>query len=179
VRDRDSFIFYRSFFEAAEELGDPDFGQLMRAVCSYALYGRAIDLSGFQSSLFKLIKPQLDANQRRYENSLKGGAPKGNKNAAKKKKTTEKQPTVDFENNQKTTKKQPNENDNVNENENDNVNDNDNDIAVPADAAKKTVKVECKNGNVIDVDLNGDRISRMVTEAMTGKPWEQILKEAE
>lgn len=61
------------------------------------------DLKPIANSIFTLIKPQLDANNKRYLNSKKGGAPKGNKNA---------------KNNLKTTEGQPNVNDNVNDNVN-------------------------------------------------------------
>ena len=65
----------------------------------------------------ELIKPQLEANNQKYINGLKGGAPKGNQNAKKEKE----QP----KNNQKTTEEQPKNNqkqpnDNVNENDNEN-----------------------------------------------------------
>ena len=64
------------------------------------------------------MKPQIDANNRRYENGKKGGAPVGNSNAAKK----EKQPKTT-----KNNQKQPKEKDKVKEKEKDKVKDNDND----------------------------------------------------
>lgn len=115
---RDSFIFYRSFYEAINDLPEKSQLKVYKAICEMSLNFDEIDLSGLSLTIFKLIKPQLEANNKRYINGSKGGAPKGNQNA------TRTQP----KNNQKTTKKQPNnnvnENDNENDNENVNVNDN-------------------------------------------------------
>lgn len=112
---RESFVFYRSFYEALAQAPDTVFNEVMHAICNYTLNGTETPLNQPLSPVvWTLIKPQLDANIRRYENGKKGGAPIGNKNA---KKTTEKQP--------KTTKKQPKNNlkqPNVNVNVNDNVN---------------------------------------------------------
>ena len=66
--------------------------------------------------MFKLLKPQLDANTRRYENGCKGGRPK----------KTEEKPKE----NQNETKPKRNDNVNVNVNDNENHNDNDNDNAL-------------------------------------------------
>ena len=122
---RDSYVFYASFYEAMRCLADNDYIAVSKAVNEYALYGNEMELSGIANGFFQLIKPQLDANIRRRENGLKGGAPSGNRNARKQPNSTE----LDFENNQKTTEtqkennlKQPNVNVNVNANVNDNVN---------------------------------------------------------
>lgn len=111
---RDSFIFYRSFYNAISTLSDEQQLSIYRAIVEKALNGIEPELAGTAKGMYELIKPQIEANQRRYENGCKGGAPLGNQNARK---TTKKQP--------KTTKKQPNDNvnDNNNENNNDNVND--------------------------------------------------------
>lgn len=110
---KDSFIFYRSFKDSLSELSADDKLLMYEAISDYALNKTEPNLSGFPKALFSLIRPQLDANWKRFENGSKGGAPKGNKNALK---TTDKQPT----NNQKQSKtigKQPNVNVfNVNEN---------------------------------------------------------------
>lgn len=111
---RDSFIFYRSFYEAINDLPEKSQLKVYKAICEMSLNFDEIDLSGLSLTIFKLIKPQLEANNKRYINGSKGGAPKGNQNA------TRTQP----KNNQKTTKKQPNNNVNENDNENVNVNDN-------------------------------------------------------
>ena len=111
---RNSFVFYRSFNEAMAELSESDQLTLYRAIVGYGLDGQEASFdSSYLRMAWKLIKPQLDANWRRYENGCKGGefgklggAPKGNGNARK---TTPKQPR----NNPKTT---PNDNDNDNVN---------------------------------------------------------------
>lgn len=126
---RDSFIFYRSYLEALTELDEESRFKILESIFQYALNGSEPDLTGANKAIFCLIKPQIDANNRKYENGKKGGAPTGNRNASKSDaETTEKQP----ENNQETTKKQPNstknnqKQPNVNVNDNDNVNDNEN-----------------------------------------------------
>ena len=73
---RDSFIFYRSFFESFEGLSKKDRLILFEAVCNYALNDIEPELNGIPLAIFKLLKPQLDANIRRYENGCKGGRPK-------------------------------------------------------------------------------------------------------
>lgn len=113
---RDSFIFYRSFYEAAQDLEDADRLKFYDAVLEYALNGsETLTERSSARAVFKSVRPQIDVNNQRYENGKKGGAPLGNKNAKKQPKTTKKQP----KHNQSTTKKQPNVNVNVNDNEND------------------------------------------------------------
>lgn len=114
IKNPDSFIFYRSFLDAIEEADDKSQLQLYRAISLYALNREEPQLKGMVKAVWMVIKPQIDANFRRYVNGCKGashgkkgGAPKGNTNARK-------QP----QNNPKTT---PNYNPNENNNENVNV----------------------------------------------------------
>ena len=99
--ERESFIFYASFYEAMKYLPDTDYIAVSKAVFEYAIYGNEIELSGIANGFFQLIKPQIDANNRRRDAGMKGGAPRGNNNAIKQPKTTNadetKQPTLDFE----------------------------------------------------------------------------------
>ena len=123
-----SFIFYGSFFEAITELDDNEQLELFRAICSYGLTGECAETTGVVKGMFSLIKPQMDANAKRRENAKKGGAPRDNSNAGKRKTAAKqplvvsnddkKQPSVVFE----TKEKQPNVNVNVNVNENVNEN---------------------------------------------------------
>ena len=70
---RDGFVFYRSFAEALEALPADQYKAVMTAVCHYALEGTAPDsLDPLTGAVFTLIRPQLDANNRRYENGKKG-----------------------------------------------------------------------------------------------------------
>ena len=106
---KDSFIFYRSFFEAISALCDEDKLSMFNAICNLALNQEETELKPLPNAMFKLIKPQIDANNRRFNNGKKGGRPK--------QKQTENKPKP----NQKESKSKPN--DNVNDNANDNVND--------------------------------------------------------
>lgn len=108
--ERDSFIFYRSFYEASTYLSNEDKWKLFDMICQYWLYWKEIGWDWPSKWMFTLIKPQLDANNKRYENWCLGWAPQGNKNAAKNWEDTTKQP--------KNNQKQPNDNVNVNVNEN-------------------------------------------------------------
>lgn len=108
---RDSFIFYRSFYEAISELPKENQADSYNAIMRYALDQEEIELTGISKAIFSLVKPQLDANYKKYEN----GKQKKSKTEAKQKQTKSKKVT------------NVNENVNVNENANDNVNVNDND----------------------------------------------------
>ena len=114
--ERESFVFYRSFYEGIKELPRDIQGEVLTAIMEYGLNGVTTEnQKPITKAMFALIKPQLDANNQRFENGKNGGAPKGNQNARKQPKnnqeTTEKQP--------KNNQKQPNVNDNVNVNDND------------------------------------------------------------
>jgi DnaD/phage-associated family protein len=114
--ERESFIFYKSFYDSIKELDPKDQVQIYNAIFSYQFEGEIIELKGVCKSIFTLIIPQLEANNKRYANGCKGGRPKNNQSETKTKP----------KNNLEITKVEPNENDNVNENENDNVNENEN-----------------------------------------------------
>ena len=111
--NRDSFIFYRSFFMATKCLKNEEKAQLFDAICSYALDGEINDLDGTAFGMFQLIKPQLDANRKRFENGCVKKQ-KISKTEAKPKQKISK------------TEANVNVNVNVNENVNDNLNLNNN-----------------------------------------------------
>lgn len=75
LMSQDSFIFYRSFYEAIKEIDDEATRlAILEALCDYAIFGEEPVLKGTASALFKLMRPQIDANRKRRENGKKGGA---------------------------------------------------------------------------------------------------------
>lgn len=74
---KDSFVFFRSFFEAIECLEDDrEKAAAYKAVVSYALDGTEDWQKGAVQAIMMMAKPTLDYSRRQYENGLKGGRPK-------------------------------------------------------------------------------------------------------
>ena len=95
---RDSIIFYRSFYEAINELPPDVQAKVYSAIFEYSLNFKEVVLEGLPKTIFTLIKPQLDANNKRFEN--------GKKEVVKNQKKTKKKPKQ----NQKQTKKKTKQN---------------------------------------------------------------------
>lgn len=106
---RDSFVFYTSFSDAISELEPMQQLAIYQAIVQYASTGVMPELSGGPKAIMTLIKPQIDANTRRYENGSLGGRPakEGKENRRK----TESKPNK----NQNETNRKPNVNVNVND----------------------------------------------------------------
>lgn len=118
--ERDSFIFYRSYAEALRQLSDKQFAVVMKAVFDYALDGNTSDMGVVENVIFGLIKPQIDANNRRYENGKKGGRPKTETEAKENQTETECKPNqnqTETKDKPSVTTPKPNVNVNVNEKE--------------------------------------------------------------
>ena len=76
---RDSFVFYRSYAAQLRKLNPEQFKKVMETIFDYALDGIEVeDDNSVESIIFGLIKPQLEANNKRYENGCRGGRPKQN-----------------------------------------------------------------------------------------------------
>lgn len=72
--DRESFIFYRSFYEAIRCMPTDVQAEIYPAICEYALFGKQPkSLSEVAKGMFTLIKPNIDVNTARFENGKKGG----------------------------------------------------------------------------------------------------------
>ena len=76
---KDSFVYYRSFWDAIQTRPDNERLALYDAILLYAFEGKQSELQGVEYSIFTLIKPQIDANHRKWENGFKGGRPNSNK----------------------------------------------------------------------------------------------------
>lgn len=109
--ERESFVFYRSFFESISCLTKEQKADCLDAIAKYALDGEVIKMDGIIKALFLSMKPQIDANTRRYANGCKGGKPKSNQDETK----------TEPKSNQEVTKPEPNDNVNDNDNENEKI----------------------------------------------------------
>lgn len=165
--NRESFIFYRSFYEASMYLSDEDKWKLFEMICQYGLYWKEIEWSWPSKWMFMLIKPQLDANNKRYENWCLWWAPKWNKNAVKDRENTSKQP--------KNNQKQPN--DNVNDKEKENKKESNK----SSEEFKDRIRQEWFSDELIQVILDFDKkkkkwkMSQMEEKYL--KKWIKTLRE--
>ena len=108
---RDSFVFYKSFYDSIRELDPTDQVQIYNAIFQYQFDGSLADLKGVAKSIFTLILPLLDTNNKRYENGCKGGKPKNNQNVTKNKpKDNQTLTKLEPKDNQNETKLEPNSN---------------------------------------------------------------------
>lgn len=83
--ERESFIFYRSFYEAIKCMPPDVQAEIYPAICEYALFGRTPkNLSEVAKGMFTLIKPNIDVNTARFENGKKGGRKKKSRPASSK-----------------------------------------------------------------------------------------------
>lgn len=77
---RKSVVFYRSFYDAIRGLPPEQFKSSALAILEYGLDGKEPDTDGIERAIFCMAKPQIDANNQRYENGIKGGRPKTKQN---------------------------------------------------------------------------------------------------
>jgi hypothetical protein len=72
--ERDGFVFYNSFFKAIKTLeNEKDIAAFSLAIMEYGLTEKLPNLSGYLQSMFLLIKPQIDASNKRYETCVANG----------------------------------------------------------------------------------------------------------
>lgn len=146
----ESFVFYRSFAEAIEDLPAEQFKAIMVALSHYALDGEELDNSDpIVKAMLTLMRPQIDANNRRRESGSKGG--KQNKATPKQSEANSKQSEANSKQTEASTKQTEatpkqseanvNANANVNVNANANVNNNARAREEGLETADLTVKV--------------------------------------
>lgn len=107
---RSGFVFYRSWFEAVKNLPREMQGEVLTAIIEYGLNGETTgSLKPITSAMLAMVKPQIDANNKRMENGSKGGRPCKATSAEEQscnQVVTEQEPN----NNQTKTKPKPNNN---------------------------------------------------------------------
>lgn len=118
---KDSFVFYRSFFEAIKRIKNKDLkSDIFEAVCELALNENEVNIDDdIGNIIMDLIKPQIIANNERYTNGKKGGRPKKTIGYENKNHRLLNEKTIGYEN--KKPNVNVNDNENVNENDNDNI----------------------------------------------------------
>lgn len=148
-KQRDSVVFYRSFYEAIKGLEPAQKATIYDAIFEFGLNGTEPQIDGVAKAIFTLIKPQIIANNARYFNGQKGGRPRkedGENGSNEGENDDESDPEIEPKTNQSKTKQKPkqnldlaktqpkviqsetkakpneNEKENVNENEKENVN---------------------------------------------------------
>ena len=76
---QESFVFYRSFYEAIKKFDKDIIADIMIGLCCYALDDEIIEFDNIiAESIFTLIKPQIDANKVKRLNGSSGGRPRKN-----------------------------------------------------------------------------------------------------
>lgn len=134
---RESFVFYRSFAEAVKNMDKETKADFLDALCAYALDGEETDCEGVVAAFMSLVKPQIDANNQRYENGKRGGRPKNQEKTEEEPNENQTKTKQKPKQNQTETKTEPNVNVNVNDNVNDNENENDKEKESLRDSKKK------------------------------------------
>lgn len=92
--EKKSFVMYADYEKHIARLSDEDAGELFKAIFTYVNTGEEVPLSPAADMAFSFMKERIDRDsekwavtcQKRSEAGKKGGAPKGNKNAANKQK---------------------------------------------------------------------------------------------
>ena len=182
-------------------LDDAEQLQLYNAIVTYSLDQTEPELTRYAMAVWQAIKPQLDANHRKYEAGCKGGKPKPNQSVTKpepspNQRLTKTKPQA----NQYLTKTEPkpnlmynvNENDNVNEKVNDKENEKENENEQRFDQfwttfPRKTDKARAKRSFLrltkTEQELAVSNIQRLYSETpaqfiphpstyLNGKRWE-------
>ena len=79
---KESFVFFKSYYEAASVLPPEIRLEIYDAVCRYALYGEVDEMSDMTRAMFTLMRANLDATEKKYrdavESGKKGGRPRKN-----------------------------------------------------------------------------------------------------
>lgn len=68
---RDSVLFYRSFYESMKNIPDDDRLKVYDAIMEYSMNDIDPVLDGVSLAIFLLVKPQIDANNKRYASGCK------------------------------------------------------------------------------------------------------------
>lgn len=72
MSEKNSFIFYRSFYDALKTVSPSERAILYEAIAEYAFNQNEIEMPAICKGMFCLIKPQLQANHKKFIDGKKG-----------------------------------------------------------------------------------------------------------
>lgn len=79
--ERKGFTFFRSYYDAAEDMTDEEMLSYLKAIIHYSLFGEEPEeLPRLVKAVFAAIKPNLDGNAKQFKNGCSGGRPRKGKN---------------------------------------------------------------------------------------------------
>ena len=154
---KDSFVFYKSFYDAIKKIPEEYQLELYNAILSYSLEGlEPSNLSPIAEAMFILIKPNIDSSKKRYETSVENG-----KRGGRPKQETQDEPNQNLQETQRKpkdnlqeTQDEPNQNLNEDEDVDDNVKeevDVDVDVDDNEDARNETSSACCPYQEILNL----------------------------
>lgn len=90
MEEKNGFVFYRSFYEAISKVSSKETkAEIFEAICELGLNDNVVELDdSIGQIIMDLIKPQLQANNKKYEDGKKGGRPPKKTTGYEEEKTT-------------------------------------------------------------------------------------------
>lgn len=164
---KDSMVFYARWLDAIKNLPREMQGEVLTAIIEYGLTGETTaSLKPITKAMLALVKTQIDINNKRYENSLKGGRKRKDGEDEENQTQTEVEPKP----NQSLTKPKPKPNQTQTEVEPNNVyvNDNDNDINTTTTTPPAGARA-CEGGKGLPV------YNKLLESSLKSKPWLETL----
>lgn len=74
---RDSMVFYASWLDAVRALPKAMQGEVLLSILEYGIEGKTVCKQGsVTAAMLTMVKPAIDANNKRYENGCRGGRPR-------------------------------------------------------------------------------------------------------
>ena len=161
---RDSVIIYRSFVEAIKSLPKELQADAWNAIFEFSLDFKEPETDGIVKTIFTLIKPQLEANNKRFANGKKA------KQKQNRSKTEAKRSKRQSNSKQEISETEANVNVNVNVNPNVNVNEN-----KEGGVVLKKVKKFVVSGNYFDdSEINSSFCDFLSERKLWGKPATEL-----
>lgn len=163
---KDSFVFFRSFYESIKNVPEENQLEIYKALCEYSLNNVIPDnLSPISKALFILMKPNIDSSKKRYsasvENGKKGGRPRKNNNLEKPNNNLEK-PSENLNETQEEPTQNLNVDVDVDVNDNVNINENIDDKKINKQPISLSKKTKHKYGEYKQVLLTDEEYKKLL-----------------